>query len=148
MRLKLAMSERNDASLCRKNRWPWYLFVGLWGSEEMLVEARPEMLEYLNSVRKYLDEISIELWVTDAVSGPIVIHTQLLWYCFFYFTYSIFCWFLPSVLIFCFYFRWSWSPWVNFFVLSGFIWIIYITGSGIKRFRSLLLPVVNNSYFK
>ena len=44
----------------------------------MLVEARPEMLEYLNSVRKYLDEISIELGVTDAVSGPIVIHTQLL----------------------------------------------------------------------
>ena len=36
-------------------------FVVLWESEEMLVEARPEMLEYLNSVRKYLDEISIEL---------------------------------------------------------------------------------------
>ena len=51
-----------------------YCFVGLWESEEMLVAARPKMIEHLNSVREYFEELSPELGVTDPVSGPVVTH--------------------------------------------------------------------------
>ena len=51
-----------------------YCFVGLWDSEEKLVAARPFMIELLNSVREFLEELSPELGVTDPVSGPVVVH--------------------------------------------------------------------------
>lgn len=51
-----------------------YCFVGLWDSEEKLVAARPLMIEHLNSVREFLEELSPELGVTDPVSGPVVVH--------------------------------------------------------------------------
>lgn len=53
-----------------------YCFVGLWESEEKLISARPLMIEHLNSVRGFLDELSPELGVTDPVSGTIVVHNS------------------------------------------------------------------------
>ena len=52
-----------------------YCFVGLWESEAKLVAARPFMIDHLNSVRQFLEELSPELGVTDPVSGPVVVHT-------------------------------------------------------------------------
>ena len=51
-----------------------YCFVGLWESEEKLVAARPLMIEHLNKVRDFFEEISPELGVTDPVSGSVVTH--------------------------------------------------------------------------
>ena len=51
-----------------------YCFVGLWESEAKLVAARPFMIEHLNAVRDFLEELSPELGVTDPVSGPVVVH--------------------------------------------------------------------------
>ena len=51
-----------------------YCFVGLWESEEKLVAARPLMIEHLNAVRDFLEELSTDLGVTDPVSGPVVTH--------------------------------------------------------------------------
>ena len=53
-----------------------YCFVGLWESKEKLISARSFMIEHLNSVRGFLDELSPELGVTDPVSGPVVIHNS------------------------------------------------------------------------
>lgn len=52
-----------------------YCFIGLWESEEKLIAARPYMIEHLNSVREFLEELSPELGVTDAVSGPVVVQS-------------------------------------------------------------------------
>ena len=49
-----------------------YAVVGLWQSEEKLVAARPAMIEFLDSIRHMLEELSPELGVTDAVSGTVV----------------------------------------------------------------------------
>ena len=49
-----------------------YCSVGIWDSEDHLIEARPMMIEFLNSIRHMMEEISPELGVTDPVSGPIV----------------------------------------------------------------------------
>ncbi len=46
--------------------------VGTWDSEDDLKKARPQMIEFLNSIRHMMEEISPELGVTDPVSGPIV----------------------------------------------------------------------------
>ena len=64
------MSDRYFAKIgeCR------YCFVGLWESEEKLIATRPFMIEHLNSVCGFLDELSPELGVTDPVSGPISLH--------------------------------------------------------------------------
>ncbi len=51
-----------------------YCFVGLWESEESLVAARPQMIDHLNSVREFFEELSPELGVTDPVSGPVMTH--------------------------------------------------------------------------
>ena len=51
-----------------------YCFVGLWDSEESLIAARPQMIEHLNKVRDFFEEISPELGVTDPVSGSVVSH--------------------------------------------------------------------------
>ena len=49
-----------------------YCSVGEWDNQESLVNARPAMIGFLDSVRHMLDEISPELGVTDPVSGPVV----------------------------------------------------------------------------
>ena len=42
-----------------------YCFIGLWESEEKLIAAHPDMIEHLNSVREFLEELSPGLGVTD-----------------------------------------------------------------------------------
>ena len=49
-----------------------YCFVGLWTSEEALVNARPKMLAHLDEVREFMKELSPEIGVTDPLSGIIV----------------------------------------------------------------------------
>ena len=51
-----------------------YCFVGIRKSEENLVAARPQMIEHLNPVRDFFEELFPELGVTDPVSGPVVTH--------------------------------------------------------------------------
>ena len=46
--------------------------VGIWEDEASLVKNRENMNLFLNSFRDMLEEISPELGVTDAVSGPVV----------------------------------------------------------------------------
>ena len=50
-----------------------YCSVGEWDSQESLVNARPSMIGFLDSVRHMLEEISPEFGVTDPVSGPVVL---------------------------------------------------------------------------
>ena len=50
-----------------------YCGVALWESEDAMVEAMPKMIAFLDTMRYMLEEISPELGVTDAVSGPIVV---------------------------------------------------------------------------
>ena len=50
-----------------------YCGVGLWESENAVVEARPAMIASLDTARHMLDEISPDMGVTDAVSGPVVV---------------------------------------------------------------------------
>ena len=45
---------------------------GLWTSQEAMSAAMGSMVAWLDTVRHMLDEISPELGVTDAVSGPVV----------------------------------------------------------------------------
>jgi len=49
-----------------------YCYVGIWDSEDDLIKARPLMIEFLNSIRHMMEEVSPELGVTDPVSGPVV----------------------------------------------------------------------------
>ena len=49
-----------------------YCSVGEWDNQESLVNARPAMIGFLDSVRHMLDEISPRLGVIDPVSGPVV----------------------------------------------------------------------------
>jgi hypothetical protein len=46
--------------------------VGIWNSEDDLIKARPLMIEFLDSIRHMMEEISPELGITDPVSGPVV----------------------------------------------------------------------------
>ena len=48
-----------------------FLVINIFESQQALLDARPKMIENLDKCRKYLDEISPELGVTDPVSGPI-----------------------------------------------------------------------------
>ena len=50
-----------------------YCAVGLWESEDAVVAARPAMIASLDTARHMLDEISPDMGVTDAVSGPVVV---------------------------------------------------------------------------
>ena len=50
-----------------------YCGVGLWESEDAMVEAMPKMISFLDTMRHMLKEISPEVGVTDAVSGPVVV---------------------------------------------------------------------------
>ena len=46
--------------------------IGIWESETHLINARPIMIERLNSVRDKLSVLSEELGVTDPSSGPVI----------------------------------------------------------------------------
>ena len=56
-----------------KTREKNYCGVGLWESEDAMVEAMPKMISFLDMIRHMLEEISPELGVTDAVSGSVVV---------------------------------------------------------------------------
>ena len=49
-----------------------FLAVGLWESEEKMIDARPQMISFLDSIRHTLEELSPELGVTDPASGSVV----------------------------------------------------------------------------
>lgn len=49
-----------------------YCSCGVWESMEALVDARPQMIAFLDTIRGQLEEISPELGVTDPVSGTVV----------------------------------------------------------------------------
>ncbi len=49
-----------------------YCSCGVWESMEALVDARPQMIAFLDTIRGLLEEISPELGVTDPVSGTVV----------------------------------------------------------------------------
>ncbi|MDG2286190.1 MAG: hypothetical protein P8N43_11770 [Alphaproteobacteria bacterium] len=50
-----------------------FAFVAIFESEQHLIDARPQMITSLDSVRDLLEEISPELGVTDPASGPVVL---------------------------------------------------------------------------
>jgi len=45
---------------------------GLWDSKEAMFGQMENMVKWLDSIRPMLEEISPEIGVTDAVSGPVV----------------------------------------------------------------------------
>tara|TARA_A100001011_G_scaffold338137_1_gene368778 strand:- start:400 stop:690 length:291 start_codon:yes stop_codon:yes gene_type:complete len=49
--------------------------VGIWASEQHLINSREQMIEILDSIRDKLELISEDLGVTDPVSGPIIHET-------------------------------------------------------------------------
>ena len=49
-----------------------YVGYGLWESQEKMANARPLMIELLDSTRHLLEKLSPELGVTDPVSGVVV----------------------------------------------------------------------------
>ena len=50
-----------------------YCSIVEWANEESLVNARPQMIAFLDTIRDILIEISKNLGVTDPVSGPLII---------------------------------------------------------------------------
>ena len=54
-----------------------YVGYGLWENEEKMADARPQMIELLDSTRHLLEELSPELGVTDPVSGTVVFEKQI-----------------------------------------------------------------------
>ena len=50
-----------------------YCFIGEWVSKGAYKTAYPKLIEFLDTIRNFLKEISPELGVTDPVSGPVVI---------------------------------------------------------------------------
>ena len=50
-----------------------YCYLGEWVSEGAYKTAYPKLIEFLDTIRNFLKEISPELGVTDPVSGPVVI---------------------------------------------------------------------------
>ena len=49
-----------------------YCFVGIWKSAEAIASQRPAMIDHLDEVRGFMEELSPELGVTDPASGNIV----------------------------------------------------------------------------
>ena len=72
--LSLGESRGDAACFWAKKGDRRYCFVGIWESEENLVAARPQLIEHLNSVRDFFEELFPERGVTDPVSGPVVTH--------------------------------------------------------------------------
>ena len=50
-----------------------FFMTGEWKSEEDIGKARPQMIEFLDSLRHTLEELSPELGVTDPYSGSVII---------------------------------------------------------------------------
>lgn len=46
--------------------------VAVWESEDAIVQARPLLIKFLDTLRQMLEEISPELGVTDPISGYII----------------------------------------------------------------------------
>ena len=47
--------------------------IGVWKSKSDMIKARPKMIEFLDTLRETLEELSPELGVTDPYSGTVVI---------------------------------------------------------------------------
>ena len=47
--------------------------VGEWNSEDDIINARPKLIKFLDSLRYMLEELSPELGVTDPYSGIVII---------------------------------------------------------------------------
>ena len=52
-----------------------FVATTIFESEQALIDARPKMIGNLDKLRKYLEEITPELGVTDPVSGLIFCET-------------------------------------------------------------------------
>ncbi len=50
-----------------------YCWVGVWDSEQALVDARDEMISNLDTVRHCLEDLGNGLGVTDPISGPVAL---------------------------------------------------------------------------
>ena len=50
-----------------------FFMIGEWNSEDDIAKARPKMIDFLNSLRHTLEELSPDLGVTDPHSGTIVV---------------------------------------------------------------------------
>ena len=50
-----------------------FFMIGEWNSEDDIAKARPKMIEFLDSLRHTLEELSSDLGVTDPHSGTVVI---------------------------------------------------------------------------
>ena len=50
--------------------------IGEWKDEQSISKARDKMIAGLDTVRLLLDEISVELGVTDPVSGPVIMEDK------------------------------------------------------------------------
>ena len=50
-----------------------FFMIGEWNSEDAIAKARPKMIEFLDTLRHTLEELSSELGVTDPHSGTVVI---------------------------------------------------------------------------
>ena len=53
-----------------------YCLVAEWDSEKALEEARPKMIETLDSFRDCLEVLSPKLGVTAPISGPVVLEMK------------------------------------------------------------------------
>ena len=49
-----------------------FIAIGVWESEQKLIAARPKMIEFLDSIRHMLKELSPELGVTDPAAGHVI----------------------------------------------------------------------------
>ena len=50
-----------------------FFMIGEWNSEDDIAKARTKMIEFLDSLRHTLEELSSDLGVTDPHSGTVVI---------------------------------------------------------------------------
>ena len=50
-----------------------FFMIGEWNSEDDIAKARPKMIEFLDSLRHTLEELSSELGVTDPHSGTVIV---------------------------------------------------------------------------
>ena len=50
-----------------------FFMIGEWNSEDDIAKARPKMIEFLDTLRHTLEELSPDFGVTDPHSGIVVI---------------------------------------------------------------------------
>ena len=50
-----------------------FFMIGEWSSEDDITKARPKMIEFLDSLRHTLEELSSDLGVTDPHSGTVIV---------------------------------------------------------------------------